>query len=63
MAMINNYRKTLDEESKRFPDIKVPEEFRAEVEIQKGMKAGSSIFSGVQLNDEIRILYLQRQIE
>lgn len=63
MAMINNYRKVLDDEKERFPDIKVSEQFRAEFEMERGMKAGSSIFSGITLNDEIRILYLQRCLE
>lgn len=63
MTLIENYRKVLEDENQRFPEIKVPEEFRVEIEIEKDLKPGSSHFMGIQLNDEIRIRYLQKTLE
>lgn len=60
MALIDGMRQKFEE--KRFPDLKIPDDFRVEVEILKGMEPGSSQFAGITVNDEIRIRYLQRQL-
>ena len=61
MNAINEYRGKLDHQKERFPDIKIPQEFRTKYEMQMKMQPGTSLFAGDTINDEIRILYLQKK--
>jgi hypothetical protein len=60
MAVINEYRGTLQNDRERYVDIIIPVEFKARMEMEEGLQPGTAAFAGKEFNDKVRIKWLQK---
>ena len=60
MKALRDYQQKLQEDNEAYPEIKVPPEFVSKFEMEKGLAPGDTVGAAREIQDEIRIRYLQR---
>lgn len=59
--VIDDYRDDILDEKMRYPEIQVPLDFKAIMEMNEGLQPGAAPFAGHEFNDKVRIRFLQKQ--
>ena len=60
MQALRQVQRRQAEDNDKYADIKVPPEFVAQFEIERGFAAGDTAYASREIQDEIRIRYLSK---
>lgn len=62
MQQVREIQNQIRTEVDAYPELKIPVEFMAKFEHSKKMNAGSVMYAHRQIQDEMRIRYLQQMV-